>query len=88
MEIAPSNINNVRLKLKRLAERGILAETEQGLFAVHPATAVAPPAGRNQPAQPNRKANPGITSGAALRGRSVAPMSGHVCRPAGKSRCG
>lgn len=32
MEIAPSNINNTRLKLKRLTERGILAETEQGLF--------------------------------------------------------
>ncbi|MFD8726016.1 hypothetical protein ACFV2H_50915 [Streptomyces sp. NPDC059629] len=31
VEIAPNNINNVRLKLKRLAERGILAETEQGL---------------------------------------------------------
>ncbi|MGV9270081.1 hypothetical protein ACWDRR_36135 [Kitasatospora sp. NPDC003701] len=34
VEIAPSNINNVRLKLKRLTERGILAETEQGLFAL------------------------------------------------------
>ena len=34
MEIAPSSINNVRLKLKRLAERGILAETEQGLFTL------------------------------------------------------
>ncbi|MFD9005902.1 hypothetical protein ACFV0T_33945 [Streptomyces sp. NPDC059582] len=34
VEIAPSNINNVRLKLKRLAGRGILAETEQGLFAL------------------------------------------------------
>ncbi|MGW3044172.1 hypothetical protein ACWC9T_29950 [Kitasatospora sp. NPDC001159] len=33
MEIAPSDINNVRLKLKRLAERGILVETERGLFA-------------------------------------------------------
>jgi hypothetical protein len=32
MEIAPNNINNTRLKLKRLTERGILAETEQGLF--------------------------------------------------------
>ncbi|MFD9302164.1 hypothetical protein ACFWCB_05600 [Streptomyces sp. NPDC060048] len=32
MEIAPNNINNVRLKLKRLVERGILVETEQGLF--------------------------------------------------------
>ncbi|MFD7618433.1 hypothetical protein [Streptomyces sp. NPDC059802] len=34
LEIAPSNIDNVRLKLKRLAERGILAETEQGLFTL------------------------------------------------------
>jgi hypothetical protein len=33
LEIAPNNINNTRLKLKRLAERGILVETEQGLFA-------------------------------------------------------
>ncbi|MFD8707255.1 hypothetical protein ACFV1W_32510 [Kitasatospora sp. NPDC059648] len=32
VEIAPSNVNNVRLKLKRLVERGILVETEQGLF--------------------------------------------------------
>ncbi|MCF3132765.1 hypothetical protein [Streptomyces olivochromogenes] len=32
MEIAPNNINNTRLKLKRLTERGILAETEPGLF--------------------------------------------------------
>ncbi|WP_030732899.1 hypothetical protein [Streptomyces sp. NRRL S-237] len=32
VEIAPNNINNVRLKLKRLVERGILVETEQGLF--------------------------------------------------------
>ncbi|MFF7145799.1 hypothetical protein ACFZB5_32115 [Streptomyces nodosus] len=46
VEIAPSNINNVRLKLKRRT-----------------------------------------TSAAALWGRSVAPMSGHVCRPAEKTRC-
>lgn len=32
VEIAPNNINNVRLKLKRLVERGILVEAEQGLF--------------------------------------------------------
>ncbi|MEV0738315.1 hypothetical protein AB0I51_20600 [Streptomyces sp. NPDC050549] len=32
LEIAPNDINNTRLKLKRLAERGILVETEQGLF--------------------------------------------------------
>ncbi|MET7622632.1 hypothetical protein [Streptomyces sp. NPDC005408] len=29
---APNNINNTRLRLKRLTERGILVETEQGLF--------------------------------------------------------
>ncbi|MGV9358667.1 hypothetical protein [Streptomyces misionensis] len=28
LEIAPNNINNTRLKLKRLAERRILVETE------------------------------------------------------------
>jgi hypothetical protein len=33
MEIAPHNMNNTRLKLKRLTERGILVETEQALFA-------------------------------------------------------
>lgn len=33
LKIAPNNINNVRLKLKRLADRGILTEPEQGLFA-------------------------------------------------------
>jgi hypothetical protein len=32
LEIAPNNVNNVRLKLKRLAERGILIEPEPGLF--------------------------------------------------------
>jgi hypothetical protein len=32
LETAPNNINNTRLKLKRLTERGILVETEQGLF--------------------------------------------------------
>ncbi|MEW1649089.1 hypothetical protein [Streptomyces sp. NPDC091219] len=32
VEIAPSNINNVRLNLKQLADRGILAEIEQRLF--------------------------------------------------------
>ncbi|WNI27785.1 hypothetical protein [Streptomyces sp. ITFR-6] len=31
LEIAPSNVDNVRLKLKRL-ERGILTEPEQGFF--------------------------------------------------------
>ncbi|GAA2622842.1 hypothetical protein GCM10010307_07670 [Streptomyces vastus] len=35
LEIAPNTINNTRLKLKRLVERGILAETEQALFT-HP----------------------------------------------------
>jgi hypothetical protein len=34
VEIAPSSINNVRLKLKRLADRGILVETEQGPFTL------------------------------------------------------
>ncbi|WP_326611282.1 hypothetical protein OIE62_22055 [Streptomyces scopuliridis] len=32
LTVAPNNINNIRLKLKRLTDRGILAETEQGLF--------------------------------------------------------
>ena len=32
LQIAPNNVNNARLKLKRLVERGILIETEQGLF--------------------------------------------------------
>ncbi|MET8539024.1 hypothetical protein ABZV67_47330 [Streptomyces sp. NPDC005065] len=32
LTVAPNNINNVRLKLKGLADRGILTETEQGLF--------------------------------------------------------
>jgi hypothetical protein len=34
LEIARNNVNNVRLKLKRLADRGILTETEQGLFTL------------------------------------------------------
>ncbi|WP_307631329.1 hypothetical protein [Streptomyces turgidiscabies] len=32
LPVAPNNINNVRLKLKRLTDRGILTETEEGLF--------------------------------------------------------
>ncbi|CAM5710164.1 hypothetical protein [Streptomyces griseorubiginosus] len=32
LKIAPSNVNNVRLKLKRLVGRGILTDSEQGLF--------------------------------------------------------
>lgn len=32
LEIAPNTINNARLKLKRLVEREILVEIEQGLF--------------------------------------------------------
>ncbi|MFD4949811.1 hypothetical protein ACFWNT_46935 [Streptomyces sp. NPDC058409] len=32
LPVASNNINNVRLKLKRLTDRGILAETEPGLF--------------------------------------------------------
>lgn len=32
LEIAPNTVNNVRLKLKRLVERGVLVEPEQGLF--------------------------------------------------------
>ncbi|WP_328869713.1 hypothetical protein OHT76_06095 [Streptomyces sp. NBC_00287] len=33
LAVAPNNMHNVRLKLKRLAGRGILTETEPGLFA-------------------------------------------------------
>ncbi|MFF2130728.1 hypothetical protein ACFVW1_36270 [Streptomyces olivochromogenes] len=32
VEITPNNVNKVRLKLKRLVERGILADIDQGLF--------------------------------------------------------
>lgn len=32
LKLAPNNINDIRLKLKRLTERGILTEPEQGLF--------------------------------------------------------
>ncbi|WP_262056263.1 hypothetical protein [Streptomyces sp. STR69] len=32
VEITTDSINTVGLQLKRLAEQGILAETEQGLF--------------------------------------------------------
>ncbi|MFD8705687.1 hypothetical protein ACFV1W_24265 [Kitasatospora sp. NPDC059648] len=34
LDPAPNNINNVRLKLKRLTGRNILAEPEPGLFAL------------------------------------------------------
>lgn len=32
LDLMPNNINNVRIKLKHLTGRGILAETEPGLF--------------------------------------------------------
>jgi len=32
LPVAPNNINNICLKLKRLTGRGVLAETEPGLF--------------------------------------------------------
>ncbi|MER5934958.1 hypothetical protein [Streptomyces sp. NPDC002054] len=32
LNVAPNNINNVRIKLKRLTRRRILAQTEPGLF--------------------------------------------------------
>ncbi|MFG3480177.1 hypothetical protein ACGF3K_33880 [Streptomyces sp. NPDC047980] len=32
VEIVPNNVNNVRLKLKRLVDHGILTEPEPGLF--------------------------------------------------------
>lgn len=32
LPVAPNNINSARLKLKRLADRWILAESEPGLF--------------------------------------------------------
>ncbi|MFL6000011.1 MAG: hypothetical protein ACJ736_37975 [Streptomyces sp.] len=32
LDLVPNNINNVRIKLKRLTGRKILDETEQGLF--------------------------------------------------------
>ncbi|SEG85506.1 hypothetical protein SAMN05216223_11680 [Actinacidiphila yanglinensis] len=34
MDLAPNSINNVRIKLKRLAGRGILTEPEPGLFTL------------------------------------------------------
>ncbi|MEV0636412.1 hypothetical protein AB0I77_15870 [Streptomyces sp. NPDC050619] len=34
LTVAPNNINNIRLKLKRLTDRAILVETEQGLFTL------------------------------------------------------
>lgn len=59
LEIAPNNINNTRLKLKRLTERGILVEDRARL--VHPATAVAARP-RGQPACPSRKGETDINS--------------------------
>jgi hypothetical protein len=34
LDLAPNNINNVRMKLKRLTGRGILTEPEPGLFTL------------------------------------------------------
>lgn len=33
LNLAPNNINNIRIKLKRLVRLGILTETEPGLFS-------------------------------------------------------
>ena len=59
LAVAPNNINNVRLKLKRLAGRGILAETER---LVHPASAVADRCRHDLPACPARNEESGIRS--------------------------
>ncbi|WP_369226630.1 hypothetical protein AB5J52_38785 [Streptomyces sp. R39] len=64
MEIAPNNINNTRLKLKRLVERGIQVETEQGLF-----TQPRPQAARRRrylPAHPGRSGESDIRCHTAL----------------------
>ncbi|MFF7210966.1 hypothetical protein ACFZAU_10550 [Streptomyces sp. NPDC008238] len=53
VEIAPNNIDDVRLKLKRLVERGILVETE------HPAAAIAAQRTSGQAARLKRKGNTG-----------------------------
>ena len=34
LDLAPNNINNVRMKIKRLAGRGVLTEPEPGLFTL------------------------------------------------------
>lgn len=59
LEIAPNNVNNIRLKLKRLVERGILAETEQGLFT---RPRPQPPSERaTRPLTPTEKAKRALT---------------------------
>jgi hypothetical protein len=64
LPIAPKNTENIRSKLKRLASRGILIETEPGLF-----TQPAPIARRrasSQPALRNTKDEKGVSSRIAL----------------------
>jgi hypothetical protein len=87
LEIAPGDINNVRLKLKRLAERGGDPGRERA-GAVRPATAVAPPAGRTSlfsPAERPNRASPQMPPSGGARSRRRADTS--FCRPAEKTRC-
>ncbi|MFF3519018.1 hypothetical protein ACFYX0_47705, partial [Streptomyces sp. NPDC002573] len=51
LDLASNNINNVRIKLKHLARRGILTEPEPGLFTLPrpQLSAVAPGATRYSP---------------------------------------
>ncbi|MER5431200.1 hypothetical protein [Streptomyces sp. NPDC002588] len=60
LEIASGNVDNVRLKLERLVELGILIE--QGAGVVHPAAAVATRRGHHQPDSPSSQSQTGSTS--------------------------
>lgn len=64
VEIASNNINNVRLKLKRLAERGILVETEQGLLTQPRSWPPSEPAAR--PLASSERTTPAPTSHSAF----------------------
>ncbi|MET7534605.1 hypothetical protein [Streptomyces goshikiensis] len=67
LDLAPNNINNVRIKLKRLTGRGIHAETEPGL---HQATTVTARQAHDRPTHSNRSDETDIRHVPPLRARA------------------
>ncbi|MEU3795769.1 hypothetical protein AB0F07_39295 [Streptomyces fructofermentans] len=74
LTITPSNVNNVRLKLKRLVGRGILVEAEQGLF-----TQPRPQQHRNPAIRPSGPGESAKRPHSPYSGATLRIRRGHSC---------